>query len=79
MTTLHKVEIVVHVDDLLGNEQQTELIDYLKKDDGVKEAHFTPGHAHLLIIDYDRDRLSAQDVLHKVRSEHLRAELIGPI
>jgi hypothetical protein len=79
MAIMHKVEIVVHVDDLLGQDQQSELINNLKKDDGVKEAHFSPGRAHLLIIDYDRDQLSAHEVLEKVRREHLRAELIGPI
>jgi len=79
MATMHKVEIVIHVDDVLGEEQQAELIDDLRKHGGVAEAHFTPGRAHLLVIDYDSDELSARDVLEQVRREHLRAELIGPI
>ena len=79
MATMHKVEIVVHVDDVLGKDQQAELIDDLQKHSGVVEAHFTPGHAHLLVIDYDSDELSAQDVLENVKRDHLRAELIGPI
>ena len=56
-----------------------ELVKDLQKHGGVEEAHFTPGRAHLLVIDYDRDQLSAQDVLEQVRRDHLRAELIGPI
>lgn len=79
MATMHKVEIVVHVDDALAAEQQAELISDLCKNGGVEAAHFTPGHAHLLVIDYDRDQLSAHDVLDRVRRDHLRAELIGPI
>lgn len=79
MTTTHKVEIVVHVDDLLGKDQQTELIDDLKRNTGVEDAHFTPGHAHLLIVDYDPDEMSVHDVLDKVRKENRRAELIGPM
>jgi len=79
MATMHKVEIVVHVDDVLEDAQQTELINNLRKHGGVEEAHFTPGRAHLLVVDYDRDQLNAQDVLEHVRRDHLRAELVGPI
>ena len=79
MTIMHKVQILVHVDDLLGKDQQTELIDDLKRHTGVKDAHFTPGHAHLLIVDYDRDQMSAHDVLENVRKDNLRAELVGPM
>ena len=79
MATIHKIEIVVHVDDVLDEAQQAGLINDLQKHGGVEEAHFTPGRAHLLVIDYDRDQLSAQDVLENVRRDHLRAELIGPV
>ena len=79
MATMHKVEIVVHVDDVLGEGEQAELVKDLQKHGGVEEARFTPGRAHLLVIDYDRDQLSAQDVLDQVRRDHLRAELVGPI
>jgi hypothetical protein len=79
MATMHKVEIVVHVDDVLGEAEQAELVSDLKKHGGVEEAHFTPGRAHLLVIDYDRDQTTAQDVLEKVKRDNLRAELIGPM
>jgi len=79
MAAMHKVEIVVHVDDVLDEKQQSELLDDLQKSGGVGSAHFTPGRAHLLVVDYDRDQVSAQDVLNQVKREHLRAELIGPI
>jgi len=79
MTTMHKVEIVVHVNDVLDEDQQAKLISDLRKRGGVEEAHFTPGRAHLLVIDYDRDQISTQDLLERIRGEHLRAELIGPI
>ena len=79
MTTMHKVEIVVHVDDVLGEAEQTELVNDLTRHGGVEEAHFTPGRAHLLVIDYDRDQITAQDVLEQVKRDNLRAELVGPM
>ena len=79
MATMHKVEIVVHVDDVLGEAEQAELVSDLTKHGGVEDAHFTPGRAHLLVIDYDRDQITAQDVLEQVKRDNLRAELVGPM
>jgi len=79
MATMHKVEIVIHVDDALEDAQRNELINGLCKQGGVENARFTPGRDHLLVIDYDRDQLSAQDVLGFVQGDNLRAELVGPI
>ncbi|MGD2076420.1 MAG: hypothetical protein PVI91_13720 [Gammaproteobacteria bacterium] len=79
MGTLHQVEIVVHVDDVLAQEQRDGLIRDLQKHEGVQKAEFTPGREHLLKVDYDCDKLHAQDVLKFVRREHVGAELVGPI
>ena len=79
MGTLHQVEIVVHVDDVLAQEQQAGLISDLEKHTGVEKAHFTPGRKHLLVVDYNPDKLNAQDVLKFVQREHIGAELVGPI
>jgi hypothetical protein len=46
---------------------------------GVEDAHFTMSRDHLLLVDYDRDRLHAQDVLGYVRESHVAAELVGPM
>lgn len=79
MGEMHKVEIVVHVDEALGEDQRTELVRDLEKQSGVECAHFTPGREHLLVVDYDRDLIKAMDVLGYVKQEHVGAELIGPI
>jgi hypothetical protein len=79
MATLHQVEIIVHVDEALAQEQRDGLIRDLQKHEGVQKAEFTPGREHLLKVDYDRDKLHAQDVLKFVQREHVGAELIGPI
>jgi len=79
MGALHQVEIVIHVDDVLAQEQRAGLISDLQKRTGVEKAYFTPEREHLLLVDYDPDKLSAQDVLKFVRQEHVGAELLGPI
>lgn len=79
MTAIHKVEIVVHVDETLDEAQRAELIAYLEGCEGVEKAKFTPGREHLMMIDYDSDSLHARDVLEYVQKHHNHAELIGPI
>ncbi len=63
MGSIHQVEVVVHVDDALDEGQRSDLISHLRNCDGVEDARFTAGRNHLMLIDYDRDQLHAQDVL----------------
>ena len=73
-----KIEVVVHVDDALNEGQRSDFVDRLRGCDSVEYACFTPGRDHLLLINYDRDRLHALDVLGYVREIHTD-ELVGPI
>jgi hypothetical protein len=77
MGNIHQVEIVVHVDEALDNEQQASLLSNLQGHDGVEKASFTAGRDHLMVIDYDSNKLSSADVLGYVKQENVNAELIG--
>ena len=76
---IHQVEVVVHVDNTLNEQQRGGLISHIMERDGVETAHFTPGREHLIVVDYDRDKLHAQDVLGYIQEENTTAELVGPI
>jgi len=79
MVAFHQVEIVVHIDDVLAQEQRDSLVHDLQKHEGVEKVQFTPNREHLLLVDYDREKLHARDVLKYVQHEHINAELVGPI
>ncbi|MDH3870865.1 MAG: heavy-metal-associated domain-containing protein [Gammaproteobacteria bacterium] len=79
MGNIHQVEVIVHIDDTLNDGQRSDLVNHLRDCDGIEQARFTPGREHLMLIDYDRERLHAQDVLGYVRESYTGAELIGPI
>ena len=74
-----KVEIVLHVDDELGFGRQQHLVDRLQSRNGVGYAHFTPGRPHLMVVDYDPNKLHALDVLGYVHSHDIGASLVGGI
>jgi len=79
MGNVHQVEVVVHVDNALSDDQRSDLLSRLRDRAGVEDARFTSGRDHLMLIDYDRGRVRAQDVLGYVREAHTGAELVGPI
>ena len=76
---LKNVEIVVHVDEDLGETQRGELVDYLTSTDGVSAAEFCPLRFHLMLVQYDRERITSQDVIRRVNTQAIHASLIGPI
>jgi len=77
MENIHQVEIVIHIDESLTGEQQASLTDNLQQRDGVENARFTKGREHLMLIEYDSNKLHTADVLAYVRQENVNAELIG--
>jgi len=77
MDTIHQIEVVIHVDEALSEDHRAGMISNLEGRDGVEKARFTPGRDHLMVIDYDSNKLHTSDVLAYVREEKVNAELIG--
>jgi hypothetical protein len=75
----HSVEIVVHISEELEEQQRRNLITELNSNAGIVAAEFCPLRYHLLLVRYDRDTYSSQDVLNRVNSHGVSARLIGPV
>lgn len=73
------MEIVVHVDETLSDERRSELSEELTKIKGIHAADFCPLRFHLMVLGYDRERMTSQDVLTKITSTGVHAKLIGPV
>ena len=73
------VEIVVHLSESLEDTQRNNLVVALGKEDSIVSAEFCPLRHHLMLVRYDRDRHSSQDVLNAFKAKKLQARLIGPI
>jgi len=73
------VEIVVHISENLEDMQRNNLVVALENEDGIVSAVFCPLRYHLMLVRYDRDLYSSQDVLAKVNSQNVNARLIGPV
>ena len=73
------VEIVVHISDSLDDTQRNNLVFALEQNEGIVSAEFCPLRYHLMLVRYDREQYSSQDVLGAVNDQKLQASLIGPI
>ena len=75
----HTVEIVVHITETLGEQRREDLVAALEDSSGITTAEFCPLRYHLMLVRYDRDLYSSQDVLERVKAQDLDARLIGPV
>jgi hypothetical protein len=73
------VEIIVHVDETLGEERRNDLVTALEDQNGIRSAEFCPLRYHLMLVQYNRELMTSQDVLGKVTSQNVHAKLIGPV
>ena len=75
----HTVEIVVHITETLGEQRREDLVTALEDNGGITTAEFCPLRYHLMLVRYDRDMYSSQDVLEYVKAQNVNAKLIGPV
>ncbi len=73
------VEVLVHVDENLDEAQRQDLVVFLESTDGIESAEFCPLRFHLMLVQYNRERMNSKDVLGQVVSRNVHAELIGPV
>ncbi len=73
------VEIVIHIDDSLGDGRRSDLKSILTERDGIYSAEFCSLRDHLMLVEYDSSQLSSLDVLQLVKRGDVTAQLIGPI
>jgi len=73
------IEIVVHINETLEEHRRKELVDALEDGDGIYTAEFCPLRYHLMLVQYDRERLSSREVLNRVTDQNVKAQLIGPM
>lgn len=73
------IEIVMHITETLGEQRREDLVAALEGTGGITTAEFCPLRYHLMLVRYDRDLYSSQDVLERVTSQNVSAKLIGPV
>lgn len=71
------VDVLVHLDETAGHDQREGLEDQLRDMDGVVAATSHDDKPHLLMVEYDPDRVSSAAILAQVKASGLHAEIVG--
>jgi len=70
-------DVIVHIDETLPLEQLKTLEDHIHKMGGVVSACNRDDKPHLISVTYDPEQVKSHDILVKILSEGVRAELVG--
>ncbi len=70
-------DVVVHIDETLPLDQLKALEDHIHKIGGVISACNRDNQPHLISVVYDSEQVKSLDILTKVKSEGVHAELVG--
>jgi hypothetical protein len=70
-------DVVVHIDETLPLDQLKNLEDHIHKLGGVVSAINRDDRPHLISVSYDPALVKSHDILVKIRSEGVHAELVG--
>jgi len=71
------VDILVHIDETLDPAGQSGLDDRVRQLEGVFSVHIPARKPHLMLVEYNPDYVSSQQILASVKQHGLHAELVG--
>jgi len=74
---MEMADVTVHIDETLGEERLTEIASKLRAHNGVMGVAHREEKPHLMIVEYDPDRVSSSELLKAVQVHGIHAELIG--
>lgn len=75
--TKNVADIMLHIDETLPADQLKTLENHLYKMGGVLSATNRDDKPNMILVSYDPDKVQSHDILVKVESEGIHAQLIG--
>ncbi len=74
---INLVDLTVHIDENLSPEQRITVEDSLRALDGVVSVHGSSKTPHLIIVQYNPEKMDSQKILKRITNQGAHAELIG--
>ncbi|TVP88854.1 MAG: ATP-binding protein [Thioalkalivibrio sp.] len=71
------VDVTVHIDETLDAILRGELADKLRAISGIANTSIRDQTPHLMVVEFDPERIGTREILDAVMSTGVRAELIG--
>ena len=74
---IHMTDIMLHIDEELNHNEQNIIETQMRKQTGVIGLGYHDTRPHLMIVEYDKDVTTPQNLLHAVNDCGLHAQLVG--
>ena len=74
---MNVVDVLIHVNELLDNNQRVQLEQTMRDLDGVIAPRFNPDHPHLMLVAFNPQHVHSKVLLQQVNSAGYHAQLIG--
>ncbi len=74
---MHVTDMVMHIDNNLGEGSRRNVEKALSDARGVIKAHFTERRPHLMLVSYDKERTTSFEILAQLTGQQLCAERVG--
>lgn len=70
-------DVMIHIDEALSEESLREVEAAVREDMGVISAGVPANNRHMMLVAYDPQGVTAADILARVKSAGVHAELVG--
>ena len=74
---MHVTDMVMHIDNTLGEVSRRNVEKRLTNAAGVIKAHFNDRRPHLMLVSYDTERTSSFEIMAQIANQQLCAERVG--
>ena len=70
-------DVMIHIDETLSEESLRQIEAVVRENEGVISAGVPADNVHMMLVAYNPDGVSAVDILARVKSAGVHAELVG--
>ncbi len=70
-------DVTLHIDETIDHKRRTKIADTVRAHKGVAAVAFHDNKPHLMIVEYDPDAVTSQQLLQVVLDQGVHAELAG--
>jgi hypothetical protein len=74
---MHNADIVIHIDESLDDDSIHQLEQSMGSEPGVLSACMHERTRHLMVVDFDPERVRPSNIVHSVRGRGFHAEMLG--
>jgi hypothetical protein len=74
---IHMSDVMLHIDETLNSKQQEVLEAQVRNQQGVVGLGYHEKQPHLMIVEYDQDKTTPQQLLHHLQDYGLHAEIVS--